>query len=97
MKDNQGTREAPTITLRNCPPLKVPILWLSPLKGGSTFIYPVRVYTRPLKAVQKTLVFWTVLEPLKVIPSLYLDYRPETRYNNQSPGKDRFHEFLYSG
>jgi len=26
---------------------------------------------------------------------MYLDYRPETRYNNQSPEKNNFHEFLY--
>ena len=48
--------------------------------------------------VQKTLalVFWNALTLLKVIPSLYLASSTETRYNNQSPGKDRFHEFRYS-
>jgi len=45
---------------------------------------------------QKTLVFWTLLTPLKVIPSLYLAKSTETRYNTQSPGKDIFHKFRYS-
>ncbi len=46
-------------------------------------------------AVQKTLVFWAGLEPLKVNPRLYLAMRAETRYNNQSLERGSFYKFLH--